>query len=69
MCLNTWFHSALFFFSLSCPQSHDHLRTACVVHVSACVSVLGGKGLCSGMSNAGVRFPPQLSEDVKDRAY
>ncbi len=54
------FNSGLFlFFFLSCPmrtqKSHDHLRTACEVRVSACVSVLGGKGLCSGMSHAGVR--------------
>ncbi len=73
MGLHTWFHSTVvlfLFFFLSCPmrtqKSHDHLRTACEVRVSACVSVLGGTGLCSGMSHAGVRVPPQLSEDVKD---
>ncbi len=66
------FNSGLFLvFFLSCPmrtqKSHDHLRTACEVRVSACVSVLGGTGLCSGMSHAGVMFPACfLSEDVKD---
>ncbi len=68
--IQQWFVSVFF---LSCPmrtqKSHDHLRTACEVRVSACVSVLGGKGLCSGMSHAGVRIPPQLSEDVKDWTF